>query len=85
MSGSLRTLEGLDLRGRRVFLRADLNVPLKDGRVPDDSRIRAARETLDHLKRQGARILLASHLGRPKAKRAPEHSLRPVAEGRDKS
>jgi phosphoglycerate kinase len=68
-----------DLRGRRVFLRADLNVPMKDGRVTDDSRVRASIPTLRRLLDAGARVALASHLGRPKGERRPEMSLAPVA------
>ena len=78
-SPRLRSVRGLFLRGRRTFLRADLNVPLKDGRVDDDLRIRASLPTLDHLRREGARVLVASHLGRPKGQRRAELSLRPVA------
>jgi phosphoglycerate kinase len=68
------------LAGRRVFVRADLNVPLdKQGRITDDSRIRASLPTLERLIDAGARIILASHLGRPKGERRPELSLAPVA------
>jgi phosphoglycerate kinase len=75
----LRTLDDLgDLSGKRVFVRVDFNVPIKDGVIGDDARIRAALPTLEELRRRGARLLLAAHLGRPKD-REPELSLAPVA------
>jgi phosphoglycerate kinase len=77
---SARSVADLELAGRRVFLRADLNVPLREGRVADDTRLRASLETLDLVRRRGGRVLLASHLGRPKQGPTPEFSLRPVAE-----
>jgi phosphoglycerate kinase len=76
----LPSIRDLELRGRRVFLRADLNVPLREGAVADDTRIEASRETFDYLRSAGARVVLASHLGRPKGSPKPELSLGPVAE-----
>jgi phosphoglycerate kinase len=75
----VRTLDDLDVEGRRVLLRVDFNVPLKDGRITDDARIRAALPTIETLRERGARLLLAAHLGRPKD-REPELSLKPTAE-----
>jgi 3-phosphoglycerate kinase len=75
----LDTLLSEGVRGDRVFVRADLNVPLRDGTVSDDSRIRASSPTLERLLAAGARVVVASHLGRPKGERRPEMSLRPVA------
>jgi phosphoglycerate kinase len=68
-----------DLRGARVFARVDYNVPVENGAITDDTRIRASLPTLEHLISGGARIVLASHLGRPKKGPAPEFSLKPVA------
>ena len=73
------TLKELDVRGKRVFLRVDFNVPLEGGRITDDVRIREALPTIRLLREKGARIVVASHLGRPKGK-TPEFSMKPVAE-----
>jgi phosphoglycerate kinase len=75
----VRTLDDLDVEGKRVLLRVDFNVPLEDGRITDDARIRAALPTIEALRERGAKLLLAAHLGRPKD-REPELSLKPTAE-----
>ena len=73
------SVDQLDLTGKRVFLRVDLNVPLEDGRVAEDTRIRAVVPTIEHCLKAGASVILASHLGRPKGKVDLRYSLAPVA------
>ena len=73
------TIQDLDLRGKRVFIRVDFNVPLKDGVVTDDTRIRETLPTLKLAIEKGGRLVLASHLGRPKGGPEPKYSLKPAA------
>ena len=76
-----KTLADFDLKGRRVFIRADLNVPVKDGKVTSDARITASMPTIEHCLRAGARVMVTSHLGRPEeGVFTEENSLKPVAD-----
>jgi phosphoglycerate kinase len=75
----MNSLASLDVAGKRVFLRCDLNVPLKDGAITDDGRIRASLPTIKNLLERGASIVIGAHLGRPKGEIKPELSLAPVA------
>ena len=75
----MTSLADLDVAGKRVFLRCDLNVPLKEGKITDDGRIRASLPTINALLAKGASIVIAAHLGRPKGEAKPELSLAPVA------
>src|SRR3954471_2126194 len=75
-----RRMSDVDLRGKRVFIRADLNVPIEDGRITDDTRIRASLPAIEQALKQGAAVMVTSHLGRPKeGELKPEDSLAPVA------
>lgn len=76
----MKTIRDIDVSGKRVFIRVDFNVPLdKQQQITDDSRIRAALPTIAHARKKGAKLILASHLGRPKGKPAPQFSLSPIA------
>ncbi|SEP70828.1 phosphoglycerate kinase [Streptomyces radiopugnans] len=75
----MKTIDDLGVAGRRVFVRADLNVPLEGGTITDDGRIRAAVPTIGRLAEAGAKVIVASHLGRPKGAPDPQFSLAPVA------
>jgi len=77
---SYRTIDALDAKGKRVLLRADLNVPVKDGRITDRTRIERLCPTIAELANAGARVIICSHFDRPKGRRVPEMSLKPLAE-----
>ena len=76
----LKTARGLDVAGKRVLVRADMNVPVADGRVSDATRLARLEPGLTDLARRGARVIVISHFGRPKGGPAPEFSLKPVAD-----
>jgi phosphoglycerate kinase len=76
---AVRTIKDLDLRGKKALIRVDFNVPIKNGVIQEDTRIRASLPTIRYALEQGATVILMSHLGRPKGKPNPEYSLRPIA------
>ena len=82
MAGAMRfkTLENADLRGKRALVRVDLNVPMEDGAVSDDTRLRAAKPTVDRLRAGGAKVILLAHFDRPKGKVVPSMSLKPIVD-----
>jgi phosphoglycerate kinase len=76
----VKSIEQLPLEGRRVFIRVDFNAPVKNGRITDATRLRASLKTIQYARSKGAKVILASHLGRPGGKPTPELSLGPIAE-----
>src|SRR6201992_1658525 len=79
MSKSFRTLDDVDLKGKRVLLRVDLNVPMENGRVTDATRLERVGPTITEIANKGGKVILLAHFGRPKGRDAKE-SLKPVAE-----
>ena len=77
---TFRTLDDADLKGRRALVRVDFNVPMEDGEVSDDTRLRAAKPTIDKLRKAGAKVILIAHFDRPKGKVVPSMSLKPVVD-----
>ena len=75
---TFRTLQGADLKGKTALVRVDFNVPMDDGQITDDTRLRAALPTIDLLSKAGAKVVLLAHFDRPKGKRVPEMSLKPI-------
>jgi phosphoglycerate kinase len=82
---TFKTIDALDAQGKRVLLRADLNVPVREGRITDRTRIERLAPTIKELSDKGARVIVCSHFDRPKGKRVPEMSLKPMAGGARRS
>ena len=80
MNYNKKSVEDIDVRGKRVLCRCDFNVPTKDGKITSDKRIVAALPTIEYLVKHGARVILCSHMGKPKGEVKPELSLKVVAE-----
>src|SRR4029434_4492556 len=78
-TGKKLFVEDLNVSGKRVIVRVDFNVPLKDGKVESDKRLKESLPTINYLREKNAKVILMSHLGRPDGKRVPDMSLRPVA------
>src|SRR5512135_2723593 len=77
---SKKTVEDIDVKGKKALVRVDFNVPIKEGKVKDDTRIKAALPTIQYLLDHGAAVILFSHLGRPKDGPDPKYSMRPTAD-----
>jgi 3-phosphoglycerate kinase len=74
------TIKDVDLKNKKVIMRVDFNVPIKNGMITDDTRIKAALPTIKYAVDEGAKVILLSHLGRPDGEKDPQYSLKPVAE-----
>ncbi|OFX14372.1 MAG: phosphoglycerate kinase, partial [Alphaproteobacteria bacterium RIFOXYD12_FULL_60_8] len=75
---NFKTIDDLDVKGKRVLVRADINVPMKDGVVTDTTRIDRSAQTIKELIARGAKVIIVTHFGRPKGQRVPEMSLKPL-------
>ena len=75
-----KTVKDIEVKGKKVLVRCDFNVPMQDGKITDDVRIRAALPTIKYLKENGAQLILMSHMGRPKGEPKKEFTLAPVAQ-----